>query len=186
MWDNAAVKFQQSILIPRKPSVLALDASGNAGGWEAEMAARICNVMRRQQVEVDGPIAVNGVAQLQEVLLQSHANCLFVIAAGKSDAGPAVLEMLGEMNRNYPERSKVIAIYLTDMTVLATDKLSSAAAALISTPSLTQKEAAMFYPEFFSELANHSPDGISLAMVRFCYAKANRFAPGKVEIRIEA
>ena len=44
----------------------------------------------------------------------------------------------------------------------------------------------MFYPEFFSELTNHCENGIGMPMVRFCHAKANRFAPGKVEIRTEA
>ncbi len=186
MWDNAAVKFQQTIQIHGKPKVLALDATGNTGGWESEMAARICNVMRRQQVDVDGPVFINEMAQLNEALLKLDANCLFVMAAGRSDVGLSMRELLDEMGRSYTEKSKVIAVYLTDTTSLDANQVSFAAAALISTPALTQKEAALFYPEFFSELANHSEDGISLAMVRFCHAKANRFAPGKVEIKIDA
>ena len=168
------MKFQQSNQIQGRPKVLALDAAGNAGGWESEMASRICNVMRRQQVEVEGPIAIDGIAHLREALLKSEANCLFIMAAVKSEIGLAVRELLGEMERSCAERSKVIAIYLTDMAALDANIGFFAAVALISNPSLTQKEAALFYPEFFSELANHSLDGISLAMVRFCHAKANR------------
>ncbi len=148
------------------------------------MCARICNVMHRQQVDVDGPAIINSVPNLLETLVKSDANCLFVMASGvKSTGGVPAQELLVEMGRIYSDKSKVIAIYLTDSNVLKMGSIRFAAATLVSNSDLTQKEAALFYPEFFSELANHSQDGISLAVVRFCHAKANRFAPGKVEIK---
>lgn len=150
------------------------------------MAGRICNVMRRQQVEIEGPVLVENVAKLAETLTKSDANCLFVMAASKGSTGVSSIHgLLSEISKSCPEKSKVLAIYLTDSAPLDPGKIPFAIAALISTSSLTQKEAALFYPEFFSELSNHCEDGISMPMVRFCHAKANRFAPGKVEIRIE-
>lgn len=173
------MKFQQTNQIQGKPKVLALDAAKNTGGWEAEMALRICNVMRRQQVDVDGPIAVDNRSHVVDALTKSDANCLFVMGADKSIQG-----LHTEMGAKYRDRSKVIAVYITNYTGIDMGSISFAAAMLVSTTGLTQKEAVLFYPEFFSELTNHSEDGISMPMVRFCYAKANRFAPGKVELKV--
>ncbi len=174
------MKFPQSIQIPGKPKVLALNAAGNVNGWENEMAARVCNVMRRQQVEVVGPVLIEDVTKLNESVTKSDANCLFVMATAKK-----LSELLNTIGKGYKDKSKVLAVYLTDQVSAELGKTPFTIATLISTPSLTQKEAALFYPEFFSELSNHSEDGIGMPMVRFCHAKANRFAPGKVEIRAE-
>src|SRR5262245_55717143 len=112
MWDNSRMKFPQAVQIPGKPKVLAINATGNAGGWEDEMAARICNVMRRLQVDVIGPVKTPE---------RSDANCLFIIASENKLAG--LLSEIGKLNT---EKSKVLAIYIADSLQPALDRISFA------------------------------------------------------------
>ena len=57
-----------------------------------------------------------------------------------------------------------------------------ASIAVVSKPEMTPREAALFFQELFAELHTHCKESIPPGMVRFCYAKANRRAPGKAEL----
>ena len=177
--------------IPGTPKVLFLDKSGDRAGPEGDLAQRISSAIRRQGVDVLGPFAPTNSEETSDLLgMHADANCLFLWTAGSEDVPEAFQISDSPRESTAPGGAptpKLVAIYTCQSPqapakeqVVGPEAL--AAVALISTPEMSPKEAALFIPEFFGELRTHCPDSISLAMIRFCFAKANRLAPKKAEV----
>ena len=136
-----------------------------------ELANRIAEGLRRQGVPADGPIAWRA-ASLDNA---PTANCVLVLGS---------LDPLPEASQSGGTR-RLLALFpatanLERSTVL--QPVGPFAAAVLAKPDMSQKEAALFFVELFSELHTHCRGGISAAMLRFCLAKASRLAPSKADL----
>ena len=181
--------MSDSLNIPGPPKVLVLDKSGNAAGWESDLARRMSAAIRRQGVQVWGPFIPGDGEQISDLVARnSEANCLLVLVAGPKDLSGASKPTVSLDQSVARDSSPRLAAIYTCESVQALPKErvvgpeALAPIALISKPDMSPRDAALFFPEFFGELLTHCPDSISLAMVRFCFAKANRLAPNKVEV----
>ena len=141
-------------------------------------------------MDVSGPFAPTNREETSDLLARyPDANCLFLLAAGPDDLSiaPGPMPSPKQSGVGSSPNPRLVALYtcqspqLPDKNkVVGPDAV--AAVAVVSKPDMSPKEAALFFPGFFGELRTHCADSISLAMVRFCFAKANRFAPKKAEV----
>lgn len=176
--------------IPGSPKVLFLDRTGDGPVRASGLAQRISSAMRRQGVDVSGPFAPINREETSDLLGRyADANCLFLLAAGPEDlsSAPGPMPYSKQSSVGSPPNPRLVTLYTCQSPqipdknkVVGPDAL--AAVAVVSKPDMSPKEAALFFPEFFGELRTHCADSISLAMVRFCFAKADRLAPKKAEI----
>ena len=172
--------------IPGAPSVLAVEL-GSGQPQAAALSQRICDAARRQGTQIYGPFTAATTEQLLECLsLHPGANCWFLIASAEID-GKAAPSWRGWLPGGLLASQKLLAVYAPGMDQgMGETALRSAYpwahSMLVARPAMTPRQAALFFPEFFGELTTHCSDSISLPVVRFCFRKANRFAPGAAEI----
>lgn len=163
--------MQPSTLIPGAPRVLVAEAPGNLA--LSELANRIAEGLRRQGVPAVGPIAWHATS----LDGARTANCLLLLG------GPAPLLLAGAVGD--PPRLLALFPATADLNRASLLKLGSPiAAAVVAKPDMSEKQAALFFVELFSELHTHCRNGISTGMLRFCLAKAARLAPNQADLWI--
>lgn len=163
--------MQQPSSIPGPPSLLIVQ--GNASTAQPELGLRLADALRRQGV----PVQLLSLGLHGEAEKLAGVNCLVLLAGHAAIAGE-VKEALGD-------RPRLVALYPRSSGLQRHDILvpdGPAAMAVVAKPEMTEREAALFFVELFSELHTHCKAGISAAMLRFCFAKASRLAPNKAEI----
>ena len=160
--------------IPGAPHVLVV---ADSIGEHAELAQRLAEAMRRQRVVVSGPHLVDSEDDAKRAIeAVPGTNCWLCVGVQGATLGWLAT------HRTMPV---LAAIYSSGETRAKTNVLSAGGpvmVAVISRPDMTDREAALFFPEFFSELTTHCKNVVNAPMVRFCFAKANRLAPGKAEV----
>ena len=147
--------------------------------------------MRRRGVSLlgDGPHLLTQADELTHALeLHPDFNCLLLQAHGATVGGCA-----RDCWRSLCE-TDVLTERLFAMSVcngfdpsLSADILEdSSATSMVVVPveSLPARRTGPFFVKFFVELDLHCPQSINPMMARFAFAKAQKFAPGKMKIRL--
>lgn len=161
---------QPSPSIPGAPSLaVILTGAGN----NVELAQRIADGLRRQNVPGKGPIPW----PLPPHAGPLEANCVMLVGDRAITA-----KELGSLLGSAP---RLLALYPRPDGLRREDIVGPEGLALMAVAAkqeMSDREAGLFFPELFSELHTHCRTGISAAMLRFCFAKASRLAPNKAEI----
>lgn len=176
--------------IPGPPSVLFFNFSGDATGWETDLAKRVSVALGAQGVPASGPFAVASSEQAASLVEQhAQANCWLLFTAGHGESGVAgvSLEAAGAWLARTRQAPRIAAVYPCQHPGEArrgsvVGPGGFAVMAVVAKPEMSPREAALFFPELFGELRTHCQKNIAPAMVRFCFAKANRLAPSKAEM----
>ena len=152
-----------------------LIVQANASTAQPELGLRIADALRRQDVAVQ-----NALAWLhQDPDRQAGTNCLLLLS-GHAAISADVEIALGDAPRLVALFPRSVGLQREDILVPG----GPVAMAVVAKPEMTEREAALFFTELFSELHTHCKTGISAAMLRFCFAKAARLAPDKAEVWI--
>ena len=179
----------KQVTIAGKPTVLSIDATQNVGGWEYRLSHRIFKSLERRGVAMLGSESyhISRPEEMWNPLAQHQGfNCLLLQAHGDF-----VLENLEEclkyLSHQVQQDSKLLAVcvcqgYVADMAEKLQQKGSVPSIMLVPVGELSVRQAAPFFVKFFVELNLHSTDSINGMMAQFAFAKAQKFAPGKVKI----
>lgn len=157
--------------------VVALDCA--PPGEDAPLAERICTSARRQNVRLSGPDRVESADQLKVALTAvPQANCWLFVGG----TAPLPWSWLP-----YEGPNKLLLAYSGGSSTPPPradfrTRYPWAQLAIVSKLAMTAHEAGLFFPELLAELTTHCPTAITPALVRFCFMKAIRLAPGKAEI----
>jgi hypothetical protein len=188
------------VALPGRPTLLVVDASGNAGGWEAEFCDRLFESMRRRKLHLhgDAPVRVQAPGELARHLEPPDAcNCLLLFSRGDqgSDAAGTGLRSYWEWLEAHPPASpKLFAscaweAYDPELSRrILGDRRDFAPIVLTQESPLTPREAGLFFLKLFTELDLHCPESITGKMVWFSYIKTRellkrRQLPGRVGVR---
>ena len=185
-----------STSISGKPTILVVDASCNAAGWESEFCDRIFAAMKRRGLLLRGssPVRVEDPGFLRPHLEPDEGpNCIFLLSHG-NEATAAGLKSYWEWLNSYSQPAKLFASctwesYDPELTqeILKSPR-TFAPLALAQQSPLTPREAGLFMLKFFTEMGLHSSDDITGKMVWFSCSKARellrrRRLVGKVGVR---
>ena len=195
-----ATVFWSQITIPGKPSLLVVDSSRNAQGWEAEFCGRIFKVLYRKGMHLVGeaPLRVDRPQDLYESFLNQEAfNCIFLVGQGP---GPHIPEesnlscYWGWLSSYEGLTPKLLAVCTcedhdpdTSQSILAAED-SFAQLAIVPQSPLSPRAAGLFFLKFFTELELHAADAITGRTVWFSRSKARellrrRHLPGEIGMR---
>ena len=177
------------VVITGKPTVLSIDATQNAGGWEHRLSHRIFKSLERRGVAMLGnePYHISRPEEMGKPLTEHQTfNCLLLQAHGDSALGNAE-ECLKYLSGSVQQDPKLLAVcvcqaYIADLADKLQQKGGVPSIMLVPVGELSVREAAPFFVKFFVELNLHSTDSINGMMAQFAFAKAQKFAPGKVKI----
>jgi hypothetical protein len=145
---------QPGAAVDGPPMVAVLHEAGVPA--QEALAGRFLDALRRRGVQVSAD--------------STGANCVLVLGnvpMAPKASGAVLLCCYGAPVR---DRAAVLA------------PAGPAALAVLAKPEMSEREALLFFPELFAELHTHCQASIPAAMLRFCFAKAVRFAPGKAEV----
>ena len=135
----------------------------------------------------NGPYHISHPEEMKEPLAQHQAfNCLLLQAHGDSVLGN-VEECWEWLSRQVQLGPTLLAVcvcqgYTADLADKMLQKGGFASITLVPVEELSVRQAAPFFVKFFVELDLHSTDSINGMMAQFAFAKAQKFAPGKVKI----
>ncbi len=170
--------------IPGRPTLLMVDASRNAQGWEAELCDRLFTTMRRRKLSLigDGPVRVDRPEELaphvgpqgsdfNAVLLLGHAG-------DEATASGAGLRGYWEWLSAQALAPKLLCLCTWEdcdsalaETVLKSEQTCAPLALAPQTP-MPARAAGLFLLKFFTELELHSEQEITGRMVWFSWSKA--------------
>jgi hypothetical protein len=182
--------MSHSLEILRTLKILFFDSTNTGDGQASSLAQRMSSAIKRQGVDLSGPFSAVS-PEVMADLLRRHAdaNCVFLLAGAPEDLSsiPRLLSSTGVTRDDDASRPKLIAVYTSQSpqvpdTARAVGQHAPATIVVNSKRDMSPREAIRFFAKFFGELHTHCPDGISVPMVRFCFAKASRLAPGKAEV----
>ena len=176
--------------IAGKPLVLFIDTTRNAAGWEHQLSQRIFSSIERRGVAVlgDGPYHISSPEEMAEVF-QRHSdfNCLLLQAHGDSGSGnmQECWEWLSSQGNLGPKlfAASVCGGHPHALAERVLQSQGFASIAVVPVEQLLARQAAPFFVKFFVELDLHTKDSISSIMAQFAFAKAQKFAQGKMKIR---
>jgi len=172
MWSPA--------VIPGKPRLLVIDASGNQAGWEAALARRFAATMMRRGVVVIGeaPLLVAAPAELGGYGQRlTEANCLVLLTQGKA-GGAATLKVYWDWLTSHVPGPKLLAAcswesYDPAVNGFILGKQQEFAPLSVAPKApVNQRDGALFLLKFFTELALHTEDQITGKMVWFSWSKS--------------
>lgn len=185
--------MRKTVSIPGRPVVLFVDATQNSQGWEYDFSERVFNTMQRRGVQAlgAGPYRVSQPEALKEPLASpDEFNCLLLLAHGSSAGGAAGADMeacwewLAKQGQLPPRLFAACICHGHDPAlthrILTSPSLAPIALAPVAEP--TPRQAAAFFVKFFQELNLHCTSSINGLMAQFAFAKAQKFAPGKMKI----
>jgi len=147
--------------------------------------------MRRRGVTLlgDGPHLLTQAEELSQALeLHPDFNCLLLQAHGPA-AGGCARECWRSLCESGALTERLFAMSLCngfDPSLPAEILEDSAATSMVVVPveGLSVRSTGPFFVKFFVELHLHCPQSINAMMARFAFAKAQKFAPGQVKIRL--
>jgi hypothetical protein len=179
------LRFWSQITIPGRPSILFLDASEDAEGWEREFADRLFTVYRRKGIALatDAPVRVVRPADISPHLIRQEGFNSILLFGHGGERTPEE-RRVGTIWRWFLEQQglspKLFALVTAEDADLATSqaildaKGSFAKLAVAPLTPLTPRGAGLFFMKFFAELDLHSEaEGtVTGTMVWFSHSKA--------------
>ncbi|PWT89804.1 MAG: hypothetical protein C5B54_08305 [Acidobacteria bacterium] len=165
MWSN--------VTIPGKPSLLMVDATRNAEGWEYEFSDRLFSSFKRSAIELIGqsPVHVREPKELEPfVTVAFNSFVLFT-----DERGTDYWNWLNEQDQLGPNLFAVCMCqkYEPELARLILESSQTfAPLALAPQSPMTPREAGLFLLKFFTELKLHSEQNITGKMVWFSSSKA--------------
>ncbi len=189
-----------SVSIPRRPTILVIDASRNVRGWEYEFSDLLFARLSRRGLSLtgDAPVRVEQPSDMAPHL-EAHDdfNCVLLLGHGDGDSlvsGARLGDYWDWLNSGVELPPVLFCAcmwesYDPQVSKGILESPESFAPLAISPQSpLTPRESGLFLLKFFTELNLHSTDSITGKMVWFSGSKAKellrrRRLPGKVGVR---
>ena len=194
---GAGLKFWSDASVPGRPHILAIDACGDANGWETDSAARVVSGFVRRGIPVvsGGPIAIAEPDEMASALRgDTDFNAILLFA--RADSSPGVGPYWEALRSELAGSRKLLAVCTWDSSdestaadILETPDPFAPVAVAQQTP-LTVRGAGLFFMKFFAEVDLHSESTESMTgkMIWFGHSKAReilkrRKIDGRVGLR---
>lgn len=173
-----------SVSIPGKLRVLIVDASGDVGGWESELFARLFTSMKRRGLHLIGSAparAKHPADMLPDLEPQDTCNTILLFSRGEGQgvpAGAGLGSYWSWLNSQSGLAPKLFAVcpwesYDPEVCRQILESPETFAPLAIAPQSpVTPRDANLYLLKFFTELHLHSDDTITGRMVWFSASKA--------------
>jgi hypothetical protein len=166
-------------VIPGAPRVMMIDASTDAGGWEAAYCERLHAVMGRRGIAMvsTAPVSISKPDELGRLVEGIDYNCICLFGPALPDVTPALVDYVDWLEMHVAGPKLLTACAWEATPAGATDQLLAtrptfAPIALMPDGPVSAREAGLGLMKFYVELALHAEQQTTGRMVWFSWRKA--------------